>query len=240
MPRQAARSLEPGQFCRRPDVSSRHNHRSAASPGGRADLGLQQVRTRSIARAGRDRGKCRCGGAAVTLAGVRPGKRPPSGARSGCGFGAFDLGSGPQPRRATGPWPAILRTYERTPEAPSREDCRPPAREDGLPRSTRAELKDLRGDSDKRHEIFLSAKAGCFGCHRAVGRGESSVVWGPLEDRPVPHAGRTVAIAGLSRSDDRAGVSILPGRHEGRPHDNRLIVPMLTTRSPCEQPNWPR
>jgi putative heme-binding domain-containing protein len=34
-----------------------------------------------------------------------------------------------------------------------------------------AELDGLRGEPDAGQEIFLSAKLGCFGCHRAVGRG---------------------------------------------------------------------
>jgi putative heme-binding domain-containing protein len=33
------------------------------------------------------------------------------------------------------------------------------------------ELAGLRGDPDAGQELFLSAKLGCFGCHRAVGRG---------------------------------------------------------------------
>lgn len=34
-----------------------------------------------------------------------------------------------------------------------------------------AELAPLRGDADAGHEIFLSQKATCYSCHRAVGRG---------------------------------------------------------------------
>jgi putative heme-binding domain-containing protein len=34
-----------------------------------------------------------------------------------------------------------------------------------------AELDTLRGDPDAGQEVFLSAKLGCVGCHRAVGRG---------------------------------------------------------------------
>jgi len=34
-----------------------------------------------------------------------------------------------------------------------------------------AELDGLRGDPDAGQEVFLSTKLGCFGCHRAVGRG---------------------------------------------------------------------
>jgi putative heme-binding domain-containing protein len=34
-----------------------------------------------------------------------------------------------------------------------------------------AELAPLRGDSDVGHELFLSQRLGCYGCHRAVGRG---------------------------------------------------------------------
>jgi putative heme-binding domain-containing protein len=34
-----------------------------------------------------------------------------------------------------------------------------------------AELEQLRGDPDAGQEVFLSTKVGCFGCHRAVGRG---------------------------------------------------------------------
>jgi len=34
-----------------------------------------------------------------------------------------------------------------------------------------AELAQLRGNADAGHEIFLSPKVGCYGCHRAVGRG---------------------------------------------------------------------
>ncbi len=34
-----------------------------------------------------------------------------------------------------------------------------------------AEVGRLRGDSDAGQELFLSAKMGCFACHRAVGRG---------------------------------------------------------------------
>lgn len=34
-----------------------------------------------------------------------------------------------------------------------------------------AELGPLRGNADIGHELFLSQKVGCFGCHRAVGRG---------------------------------------------------------------------
>jgi putative heme-binding domain-containing protein len=33
------------------------------------------------------------------------------------------------------------------------------------------ELAGLKGDSDAGQELFLSTKVGCFGCHRAVGRG---------------------------------------------------------------------
>lgn len=34
-----------------------------------------------------------------------------------------------------------------------------------------AELDALQGVADRGHEVFLSQKAGCFSCHRAVGRG---------------------------------------------------------------------
>ncbi|MFI5456986.1 MAG: HEAT repeat domain-containing protein [Isosphaerales bacterium] len=34
-----------------------------------------------------------------------------------------------------------------------------------------AELDQLRGDPDAGQEVFLATKVGCFGCHRAVGRG---------------------------------------------------------------------
>jgi putative heme-binding domain-containing protein len=34
-----------------------------------------------------------------------------------------------------------------------------------------AELTPLRGDADAGHELFLSQRLGCYGCHRAVGRG---------------------------------------------------------------------
>jgi putative heme-binding domain-containing protein len=34
-----------------------------------------------------------------------------------------------------------------------------------------AELDGLRGDPDAGQEVFLSPKVGCYGCHRAVGRG---------------------------------------------------------------------
>jgi putative heme-binding domain-containing protein len=34
-----------------------------------------------------------------------------------------------------------------------------------------AELKPLRGDADAGQELFLSQRVGCYGCHRAVGRG---------------------------------------------------------------------
>jgi putative heme-binding domain-containing protein len=34
-----------------------------------------------------------------------------------------------------------------------------------------AELARLRGDADAGHELFLSQRLGCYGCHRAVGRG---------------------------------------------------------------------
>jgi putative heme-binding domain-containing protein len=34
-----------------------------------------------------------------------------------------------------------------------------------------AEIEPVRGDPDAGQEVFLSSKAGCFGCHRAVGRG---------------------------------------------------------------------
>ncbi|HZW32652.1 MAG TPA: HEAT repeat domain-containing protein, partial [Isosphaeraceae bacterium] len=34
-----------------------------------------------------------------------------------------------------------------------------------------AELAPLRGDADAGHELFLSQRLGCYGCHRAVGRG---------------------------------------------------------------------
>jgi putative heme-binding domain-containing protein len=34
-----------------------------------------------------------------------------------------------------------------------------------------AELEPVRGNSDTGHELFLSQKLGCIGCHRAVGRG---------------------------------------------------------------------
>jgi putative heme-binding domain-containing protein len=34
-----------------------------------------------------------------------------------------------------------------------------------------SELAALRGNADVGHELFLSTKLGCFGCHRAVGRG---------------------------------------------------------------------
>ena len=33
------------------------------------------------------------------------------------------------------------------------------------------ELDALKGDADAGHELFLSPKVGCVGCHRAVGRG---------------------------------------------------------------------
>jgi putative heme-binding domain-containing protein len=36
-----------------------------------------------------------------------------------------------------------------------------------------AELEMLHGDPDRGQEVFLSAKLGCVGCHRAVGRGGS-------------------------------------------------------------------
>jgi putative heme-binding domain-containing protein len=39
-----------------------------------------------------------------------------------------------------------------------------------LARITR-ELETVRGDPDAGQELFLSARLGCFGCHRAVGRG---------------------------------------------------------------------
>jgi putative heme-binding domain-containing protein len=39
-----------------------------------------------------------------------------------------------------------------------------------LARLTR-ELADRKGDADAGQEVFLSAKAACYGCHRAVGRG---------------------------------------------------------------------
>jgi putative heme-binding domain-containing protein len=35
----------------------------------------------------------------------------------------------------------------------------------------RTELDALRGNADVGHELFLSQKAGCYACHRAVGRG---------------------------------------------------------------------
>jgi putative heme-binding domain-containing protein len=35
----------------------------------------------------------------------------------------------------------------------------------------RAEIDALQGVADRGHEVFLSQKAGCFSCHRAVGRG---------------------------------------------------------------------
>jgi putative heme-binding domain-containing protein len=34
-----------------------------------------------------------------------------------------------------------------------------------------ADLEPLRGDADAGQEIFLSAKAACYSCHRAAGRG---------------------------------------------------------------------
>jgi putative heme-binding domain-containing protein len=34
-----------------------------------------------------------------------------------------------------------------------------------------SELAPLRGNADVGHELFLSPKLGCYGCHRAVGRG---------------------------------------------------------------------
>jgi putative heme-binding domain-containing protein len=34
-----------------------------------------------------------------------------------------------------------------------------------------ADLARLKGDSDAGQELFLSTRVGCFGCHRAVGRG---------------------------------------------------------------------
>ena len=34
-----------------------------------------------------------------------------------------------------------------------------------------AELAPLRGNADAGHELFLSQRLGCYGCHRAVGRG---------------------------------------------------------------------
>jgi putative heme-binding domain-containing protein len=34
-----------------------------------------------------------------------------------------------------------------------------------------AELAPLRGDADAGHELFLSPRLGCYGCHHAVGRG---------------------------------------------------------------------
>jgi putative heme-binding domain-containing protein len=34
-----------------------------------------------------------------------------------------------------------------------------------------AELASLQGDADAGHELFLSQRLGCYGCHRAVGRG---------------------------------------------------------------------
>jgi putative heme-binding domain-containing protein len=34
-----------------------------------------------------------------------------------------------------------------------------------------AELAPQRGDADAGHELFLSQRLGCYGCHRAVGRG---------------------------------------------------------------------
>src|SRR5262249_43662356 len=33
------------------------------------------------------------------------------------------------------------------------------------------ELNALKGNADVGHELFLSQKLGCYGCHRAVGRG---------------------------------------------------------------------
>jgi putative heme-binding domain-containing protein len=66
-----------------------------------------------------------------------------------------------------------------------------------------AELDKLRGDPDSGQELFLSTKLGCFGCHRAAGRGGTV---GP----DLSRIGKIRSRAELLESIIHPGVTVTP------------------------------
>jgi hypothetical protein len=82
-----------------------------------------------------------------------------------------------------------------------------------------AELAPLRGDADAGHELFLSTRLGCYGCHRAVGRG--GTVGPDLSRIGQIRKGGTAGVDPLPRPGRRAGVPHIPGADARRPGRDR-------------------
>ncbi len=90
-----------------------------------------------------------------------------------------------------------------------------------------AELASLKGDADAGQEVFLSPKVGCYGCHRAVGRGGNV---GP----DLSQIGRIRSRAELLESVLFPSLTIAP---EYRPYqvetrDGRVVVGLVVRDTP--------